>query len=343
MPFRRHLTVEEASRAIGLLQSGLSQRQVGERFNVSHSVISRLLARFQQTNSVKQRQKSGRPRKTTVRQDRQIVLLAKRNRMSSAVSLNRDVRTATGVRMSVQTVRNRLHASGLHARKPAVRPPLTADHRNRRLQFGRDHVNWRVRNLRPVLFTDESRFCLDFNDGRRRVWRQKNERFKNCCVAEHDRFGGGSIMVWGGISYDGCTDLYVIRNGSLTGVRYRDEILAPIVRPFAGAIGDDFILMDDNARPHRSRLVNQYLEQETIERMDWPAKSPDLNPIEHAWDILQRRISNRQNPPNILQELADALVQEWSAIPQADFRRLIGSFPNRCREVIRARGGHTRY
>ena len=69
-------------------------------------------------------------------------------------------------------------------------------------------------------------------------------------------------MVWGGISYDGCTDLYVIRNGSLTGVRYRDEILAPIVRPFAGAIGDDFILMDDNARPHRSRLVNQYLEQE---------------------------------------------------------------------------------
>ena len=74
MPFGRHLTVEEASRAIGLLQSGLSQRQVGERFNVSHSVISRLLARFQQTNSVKQRQKSGRPRKTTVRQDRQIVL-----------------------------------------------------------------------------------------------------------------------------------------------------------------------------------------------------------------------------------------------------------------------------
>jgi hypothetical protein len=50
---------------------------------------------------------------------------------------------------------------------------------------------------------DESRFCLDFHDGRRRVWRQKKERFKNCCVAEHDRFGGGFVMVWGGISYDG--------------------------------------------------------------------------------------------------------------------------------------------
>ena len=87
---------------------------------------------------------------------------------------------------------------------------------------------------------------------------------------------GVSVMVWGGISYDGSTDLYVIRNGSLTGIRYCDEILAPIVRLYTGAIGDDLILMDDNARPHHARIVNEYLQQETIERMDWPAKSLDL-------------------------------------------------------------------
>jgi hypothetical protein len=61
-------------------------------------------------------------------------------------------------------------------------------------------------------------------------------------------------------------------------------------------------------------IVNEYLKQETIEHMDWPAKSPDLNPIEHGWDILQHRISNRQNQPNSLQELSDALVDEWSRI-----------------------------
>ena len=274
---------------------------------------------------------------------RQIALLAKRNRMSSAVTLNREFRAASGVRISTQTVRNRLHASCLHARKPVVRPPLTARHRNCRLQFARRHSNWGVRRIRPVLFTDESRFCLDFHDGRRRVWRQKNERFKNCCVTEHDRFGGGSVMVWGDISYDGSTVLYGIRNGSLTCIRYRDEILAPIVRLYAGAIGDDFILMDDNARPHRARIGNEYLQRETIEGMDWPAKSPDLNPIEHAWDILQHRISNRQNQPNSLQELADALVDEWSRISQVEFQTLIRIFQNRCRKVIRARGGHTRY
>ena len=93
-----------------------------------------------------------------------------------------------------------------------------------------------------------------------------------------------------------------------------------LLRLYAGAIGDDFILMDDNARPHRARIGNEYLQRETIERMDWPAKSPDLFPIEHAWDILQRRISNRQNQPNSLQELADALVVNGHGFLRLNFK-----------------------
>ena len=71
--------------------------------------------------------------------------------------------------------------------------------------------------------------------------RESGERYFACCMAEHDRFGGASVMVWAGISIGGRTDLYVIDRGILTGVRYRDDILNPIVRPFVGAIGDDVI------------------------------------------------------------------------------------------------------
>ena len=171
----------------------------------------------------------------------------------------------------------------------------------------------------------------------------RNERFAEVCIAEHDRYGGGSVMVWAGISAQKKTDLHVIDNGTLTAERYVNEILDVHVRPYAGAIGPDFILMDDNACAHRARITNRYLEQAAIVRLDWPARSPDLNPIEHTWDMLQKAISSRQVQPATARELREALIEEWAQLPQHKLRRLIGSMRRRCQAVINAHGHHTRY
>ena len=184
---------------------------------------------------------------------------------------------------------------------------------------------------------------MDFTDRRARVWRMPNESFAPVCVVEHDRFGGGSVMVWAGISVQGKTDLHVIDNGTLTALRYVNEILDVYVRPYAGAVGENFILMDDNARAHRARITDHYLDQATIVRMEWPARSPDLNPIEHAWDMLQTAVSSRPVQPASVQELRQALLEEWDQIPQYKIRRLISSMRRRCQAVIEARGHHTRY
>jgi len=159
-------------------------------------------------------------------------------------------------------------------------------------------------------------------------------------------FGGGSVMVWGGISISGKTELFIIRNGTLTAQCYIDEILNDHVRPLALAVtnrGENFVLMQDGARAHSARVVTQYLADNNIEKMEWPACSPDLNPIEHLWDQLGQRIRNRMNPPVTIRELEDALVEDWQQIPQESIRRLIRSMPRRCQGVLDANGGNTRY
>ncbi|KAI4900310.1 hypothetical protein NFI96_007808 [Prochilodus magdalenae] len=172
---------------------------------------------------------------------------------------------------------------------------------------------------------DESRFYLSTCDRCDRLWRRHGECYAACNIIQHDWFGGGLVMVWGGISLEGRTDLYRLDNGTLTTIRHRDETLGPIVRPYAGAVGPGFLLVHNNARPHVARVCRQFLENEGIDTIDWPTGSPDLNPIEHLWDIMFRSIRRHQVALQTVQELSDALVQIWEEIPQDTICRLIRS------------------
>ncbi|GFX93736.1 DDE_3 domain-containing protein [Trichonephila clavipes] len=101
-------------------------------------------------------------------------------------------------------------------------------------------------------------------------------------------------------------------------------------------MGAEFLFMDDNARPRLANIVDECLQSKDITRMDWPAYSPDLNPIEHVWDMLGRRIAARQSPPTCLPELRRTLLDEWCNIPQDQIDNLILSMPRRCAQGLLA-------
>ena len=185
MPQRRHLSEQERGIAIGLIRQGLSLRNVGRQLGVSQSVIWRLSNRYQQT--VRERARSGRPRILTPQQDRFVVLAARRERTATANNIRAQLRTAANVNVSEQTIRNRLRAANLQSRRAAVRILLTRAHRTNHLAWACIHVNWTRQQWARVIFSDESRFTLSFNDGRVRVWRRQGERFLDGAVREHNR------------------------------------------------------------------------------------------------------------------------------------------------------------
>ncbi|GFU57746.1 transposable element Tcb2 transposase [Trichonephila clavipes] len=110
-----------------------------------------------------------------------------------------------------------------------------------------------------------------------------------------------------------------------------------------GDVGPDFLFMDDNVQPHRSSEVADTLQSENILHMQWPVFSPDLDPIEHFWDALGRRVAQKTIPLCTVQELKTVLREEWHNIPQGLLDSLVKDMENRCKICIRISGQHTSY
>ena len=254
------LTNIERGRAIGMLQSNLSASAVARRLNCDPSTITRLQERYRATGSTQDRPRSGQPRVTTRRQDVYIRTAHLRDRFRTATSTSRQLVGRRG-QVSADTVRRRLRSGGLQARRPYVGPRLSRVHRQRRLNWARIHQRLTRRQWGNVVFSDESRFTLSRADGRSRVWRRPGERYADACVLEADRWGGGSVMVWGAFSNDYRTPLHFF-NGHVNAGTYQQVLQTHIV-PLFRRHQHLQAFQQDNARPHTARATTVFLQVST--------------------------------------------------------------------------------
>ncbi|GFV36969.1 transposable element Tcb2 transposase [Trichonephila clavipes] len=195
MARRNHLDDFTRGRMIGKLEEGRTVTSVAAEFGINKSVVSRAWKAFQSTGTAVRKVGGGRPRTTTVGDDRHIILQVKRGRRQSASVIAQQLFTATGRQVSRFTVTRRLHKGGLFARRPERCLPLKVDHRRHRLQWCREHKNWTTDQWSRVLFTDESRFSIRSDSQRVLIWREIRTRFYPSNIKERLHYGVPAVLV----------------------------------------------------------------------------------------------------------------------------------------------------
>ena len=309
---------------------GMSQRKIAEDLNISKSAVDRhiKLARpFHQKNCLQR----GGQRKTNRATDRRIVLTSKRDRFTTNSLI------ASQFNVSRDTIRRRLRNAGIISRV-AKKDPLTLAQKVLRYNWSRRH---RQTNFNYWLFSDESSFELaDLCAPKRQyVHRRNGEANLDCCVQPANVKDRRSLMVWGVISREGRVCLAFV-HGVIDRWQYI-QLLQQYLLPYLDNLPlntlAQTIYQDDNARPHRAIVVQNFCMHNGIQRPIWPAYSPDLNPIENVWAEMKKFVAARH--PRTLQDLRRLILAAWERVITPDFcRRLYDGLPGRIRRVIGKRG-----
>ena len=193
-----------------------------------------------------------------------------------------------------------------------------------------------------LMFSNESKFVVDFHDGWQRVWHQSGEHSQPPAVIAHDCYGGGSVMILGGITMTGRTELHICQ-GNVTGLYYRDDVSEPIVVPHTHQHGNAFTFRDSNARAHCACLVQDHLQFCRITTLPWPVKSPVLFPTEDLCDILRGCVQRQTRKPESIshQWVHSCTAGGMAPDPQATFGQLIRSMRHHCLACLAANGDPT--
>jgi DDE superfamily endonuclease/Transposase len=260
------------------------------------------------------------------------------------VEIQSHLRTKENLCVSVNTIHRTLQQNSLLARVKKKKPLLTKQHHQSHLAFAKKYKDWMIEDWRHVVWSDESKFQLFGSDGRQWYWKKPNEPLSTRHIRPTVKHGSGNIMVWGCFTSGGIGYLCRI-DGSLDGELYRkilnDEFIATL--NWYNIDKEQVVFQHDNDLKHTANLTKQWFVDNNIKVLDWPSQSPDLNPIEHLWNEVDRHLRNLPSQITSKSDLWDKLQGVWEGINLETCTKLIDTMPEHIRDILKANGGYTRW
>ena len=342
---RTQLTSQDKGKILAYMET-LNAAQIARKMGRDPTTIRRFIAKYKETGKIENLPRSGRPPVLNNNEKNALVNEVIKKRRTPL----HEIINTLDLNCGLTTAKKTLYDAGIHSHSAAKKPFMPEGHASARINWCEKHKEKTAYYWTQVIFSDESSVEVGKQSRQVKIWRRVGERFNTECLAPTFKSGRQSVMIWGCFA-GGIKGPLVFCDEVKEKERINSDtyitILKTYLLPYQHAVreltGGSVVYQQDNAPIHTSRATKEWLRTNKISTIDWPANSPDLNPIENIWKLLKDNIQKREDFPRTVNKLKIALREEWENLDRSVFEEVVTSMPRRIDAVLRANGGPTKY
>ena len=310
----------------------MSVGKIATYIKCSKSTVQKWISKYQETGDVQDDEGRGRKRKTSEKEDTQIISLSNKYPEMSAQEISQKMLTK-GVIVSPTTIRRRFKEFGVAYKVPVAKPLLIENHCRARLKFAQRNIKT---NWNQVIFTDETTF--HFFTSKKKFWTRPQGGIIIRKVKHPAK-----LHMWGCFASSGFGKIFFFKNNLNADflIQIYEEALLPSAKMLFPNDPNGWSLQEDNDPKHRSKKATEWRKQNHITRITWPSQSPDLNPIENVWALLKIKIQKKKC--RTIRQLQSVITEEWNSLSVGYAKNLVDSVQRRLLAVKSNQGDYTLY
>ena len=340
MPYK--LSQSKRDDVKSLILKGEPTVNIIKRTGVSKSHVNRMRSSIIPNNI---RHHAGRP--SIVKQFTKTVIRLKLR--SGSLQSARDVHKylcSVGYSISYNATRKIIKDLGFRCRFKYSTAAIDITHMKKRYKWAKEHRDWTVEDWKKVVFSDETKLNIWGSDGAEYTYVLKGAKLRPFNFKSKKQGGGGSIMIWGCMTAFGPGYACRLLEKSMNSGLYQHVLRTSYIDTlgYYGLTHSDVVFQQDGAKCHTSNTSKNWMDNQGINYIkDWPPCSPDLNPIEHLWHHVKKRLDCYPLKPKNVEELWQRFDYEWNRFTKDDMDNYYNNYHKRIEAVINARGGYTTY